>query len=110
MGWLSDISTRSKLLLGFGTLVVLLAVVAALGTSTVFAIQAGQRVIVEQELAPVSALLQARGHINHVRGDILDLMITTNQADWPAIEADLAAIEAQALERLTSAQAMLRVS
>ena len=110
MGWLSDISTRSKLLLGFGTLVVLLAVVAALGTSTVFEIQAGQRVIVEQELAPVSALLQARGHINHVRGDILDLMITTNQADWPAIEADLAAIEAQALERLTSAQAMLRDS
>ena len=110
MGWLSDISTRSKLLLSFGSLLVLLALVAAVATTSILGMQTSQRTIVDHDLAPVSAILEARSHINHIRGDILQLAVTTNRADWPAIEADITSISAQVVDRLTVARTILQAA
>lgn len=107
MGWLSNISTRSKLLLAFGALVGLLAVVSIVATNAILTLQRTQREIAIHELEPVSAVLQARAHINHIRGDVLQLAVTSNKADWPAIEADLTATEALLTERMGVAQSML---
>lgn len=110
MGWLSNLGTRSKLLLGFGSLVVLLALVAAVAASTILSVQASQRAIVGQRLAPVSALLQARAHLNHLQAAVLQLAVTSDKADWPALEQDLATTEDRLSERLGTARSILEQS
>ncbi|MEI7743464.1 MAG: methyl-accepting chemotaxis protein [Chloroflexota bacterium] len=110
MGWLSNLSTRSKLMLGFSTLLVLLVLVSVLAATTALGMESTERTIVDQRLAPSTAVLQARAQLNHARGDVLQLALTTNKADWPAIEADLTATAAQAAERIGAAQAILQAA
>ncbi len=107
MTWLSNISTRAKLLLGFSGLLGLLLVVAAVAALTITTIQETQRATLNGRFKPVAAILQARAHLNHIRADVLDLALTTSQVEWPAIEADIRAVSDAFVERLGVADTLL---
>jgi methyl-accepting chemotaxis protein len=71
----SNFSTRAKLLLGFGLIVVLLAVVSTITYRDTEHLKATQRVLVEQELLVAFNLMALRNAINRDRVAILSMAL-----------------------------------
>ncbi len=81
MKWFLDLSTRGKLFLGFGLMVVLLAAVTITAYTGITALQQSQRRLYDEAFADATDLLTIRTNLNGFRAAMLEVMSVTARAD-----------------------------
>jgi methyl-accepting chemotaxis protein len=81
MKWFLDLTTRSKLFVGFGMLIVFLAIVIATAYMGIAAIQASQKRLYQQDFANALDLMSLRAEQNGVRVALLNMMVLARQSD-----------------------------
>src|SRR3990172_8567237 len=81
MKWFLDITTRSKLVAGFGLMIVLLATVIVIAYLGISAIQASQRRLYQEDFANALDLMKLRSDQNGVRAAQLTMMVLSNRPD-----------------------------
>jgi len=89
MAWFLDLSTRNKLFLGFGLMIVLLAAVIATAQRGISSIQASQRGLYQTDFVNAVDLLNLRLHQNGMRAALLSMMTTTVGVDREAWHQDV---------------------
>jgi methyl-accepting chemotaxis protein len=80
MKWFLNLTTRSKLLLGFGALFVLLLVVAASGLIEVRKLVRAQRDLFQNQFTTAVALKDIRVNQNGLRSDVLTMLLSEDAA------------------------------
>jgi methyl-accepting chemotaxis protein len=79
MAWFLNLSTRSKLLLGFGSLLLLLAVVIVAAFASITAIQQSQERIYAEEFVDVMLIKDIRANQRATREDLLTAILAPDQ-------------------------------
>jgi PAS domain S-box-containing protein len=75
--WFLNLTTRAKLLVSFGLMIVLLAAMIATAYRGITAIQESQKSLYEQDFAAAVDLKDIRANQNGVRAALLDMMLAT---------------------------------
>ncbi len=101
MNWFKNLKTRSKLLLGFGLILVLLGVVIAVAYEGMANLDQSQRRLVEEHLRASLDMMRIRSHQNHQRADMLEVLGTTDPAVQASLERDMRE-RAQAIDELVT--------
>src|SRR3712207_5234862 len=81
MTWFLNLSTRAKLLVSFGLMILFLAVVAGTAYLGIRTIQESQERLFEVDLANVGDLYAFEAKFNATRADTLTMMILDNRSD-----------------------------
>ena len=81
MKWFLDLTTRSKLFLGFGIMAALLAIVIATAYLGIAEIRASQNSLYQEDFANAQDLMKFRVDNNAVRADQLTMMVLSNRPD-----------------------------
>ncbi|HWP47220.1 MAG TPA: methyl-accepting chemotaxis protein [Candidatus Limnocylindrales bacterium] len=89
MNWFLNLSTRTKLLLGFGLIVVLLIIAVATAYTGIIAIQGSQKSLYQKDFANAIDLLALKTNLNAERAGILTLMLVNNRSDQEMWEQDI---------------------
>jgi Methyl-accepting chemotaxis protein len=88
MKWFLDLSTRAKLFLGFGLMIVLLAAVTITAYTGITALQQSQRLLYDEAFADATDLLTVRSNLNGFRAAMLSVMSVTARADQDLWQQD----------------------
>jgi methyl-accepting chemotaxis protein len=89
MKWFINLKTGTKLILGFGVLVVLLGMAIVTGYDAITAIRDSQRRLFEQHFSSVVDLVELRADQNRQRAQILEMILTTNQTELDNLARDI---------------------
>jgi len=89
MNWLKNLKTGAKLLLGFGTMIVLLGMVMIIAYNAITTIRDSQQRLFEQEFVGVVDMVQLRAHLNRQRSQMLQMMLTTDQSKQESLVQDI---------------------
>jgi methyl-accepting chemotaxis protein len=89
MKWFLNLTTRNKLFLGFGLMIVFLATVIVTAYQGIAAIQAAQQKLYQEEFANAQDLMELRADENGVRAAVLDMLVVTKQSDREAWHQDI---------------------
>ncbi len=89
MKWFLDLSTRAKLFLGFGMMIVFLAAVIVTAYRSIAEIQASQQRLHDEDFANAVDLLTLRLHQNGARAALLMMMSITKRPDQEAWHQDV---------------------
>ncbi|MBU1223611.1 MAG: methyl-accepting chemotaxis protein, partial [Gammaproteobacteria bacterium] len=81
MKWFLDLTTRGKLFLGFGMMILFLLGVVATAYWGISSIQASQRSLYDEQFANAVDLLSLRANENGVRAALLNMMAATTNAE-----------------------------
>jgi methyl-accepting chemotaxis protein len=100
MKWFLDLSTRAKLFLGFGLMILFLVVVIATSYRGITAIRDSERKLFEEEFENVLDLKDIRSNQNAVRGDVLAMMLAANRPDQDKLNQDIKERSQHATERI----------
>jgi methyl-accepting chemotaxis protein len=104
MQWFLDLSTRAKLLVSFGLMVVLLAVVAGSAYRGISGVRDSQKLLYEHSFADVTDIKDLRSLQLENRIDLLSAALGAKAVDVPAVQKQIAGrsqrVE-EAIQRLT---------
>ena len=89
MKWFVNLSTRNKLLCGFGLIVLLLALVVIVAYRGITTIQEGYRSVIKEEIQVVANLIEFRANLNHEKLDMLRMISSNDKAEQSSIEKDI---------------------
>jgi methyl-accepting chemotaxis protein len=89
MNWLKNLKTSAKLLVGFGTMIVLLGTIVVIAYQTITAIRDSQQRLFEQDFADVVDMVELRADLNRQRARILEMLLTTNRPELDALAVDI---------------------
>jgi len=89
MNWFLNLTTRNKLFLGFGLMILFLVTVIATAYRGIAAIQASQHSIYQEEFANAVDLLNLRTNENGVRAAVLDMLVAVAQSDQEVWHRDI---------------------
>ncbi|MBT0959562.1 HAMP domain-containing methyl-accepting chemotaxis protein [Denitromonas iodatirespirans] len=89
MNWLLNLAIRTKLLLAFGVMLVLLAALIAGGYSGLDAIQQAQKTLFERDMVISTELEEFRAGLNLQRANILVMQLESRRAEQEALEAGI---------------------
>ena len=89
MKWFLDLTTRTKLFLAFGLMIIFLAIVIGTAYLSITAIQASQKNLYQQEFADATDFWALRAHQNGVRAAIFTMMVLNKQSDREAWHHDV---------------------
>ncbi|CAK0755576.1 hypothetical protein CCP3SC5AM1_2100005 [Gammaproteobacteria bacterium] len=89
MKWFKNLTIRSKLLLVFGVLCVLLVGLSALAYQTLAAIQQNERDNVDQIALMTRTGVEIRAHQNRIRGEMLLFLVTDNPNEKSTIRREI---------------------
>lgn len=89
MKWFLNLTTRNKLFLGFGLMIVCLATVIVTAYLGIAAIQAAQQRLYQEEFANAQDLMKLRVNENGVRASLLSMMLVTKRADHEIWQQDV---------------------
>jgi methyl-accepting chemotaxis protein len=89
MQWFLNLATRTKLFIGFGGMIVLLAVVVAMAYNGITEIEVSQKRLFEEEFASAVAIKDIRANQNGERESILMMLLTDDPAVRKAKEQDV---------------------
>jgi methyl-accepting chemotaxis protein len=89
MKWFLNLSTRTKLLLGFGLIIILLVVAVATAYTGIIAIQESQKSLYQKDFANAVELAVLRSHLNAERAGILTMILINNRSDQGVWEQDI---------------------
>lgn len=90
MKWFLDLSTRTKLFLGFGMMVFFLLAVVVTAYRGISALRQSQVELFQNDFAVATGLVQIRADENRARSLVLEMMISQDTAKQRALEADIA--------------------
>ena len=89
MNWFVNLSTRNKLLCGFGLIVLLLALVVIVAYGGIRTIQEGYRSVIKEEVQVVANLIEFRANLNHQKLAMLKMIFSNDKAEQSSIEKDV---------------------
>jgi methyl-accepting chemotaxis protein len=89
MNWFKNLKTGTKLLLGFGTMVVFLGIVIIIAYTTITAIRDSQHRLMEQELVGVINMVELRANLNRQRSHMLQMILTTDRTKQEFLVQDI---------------------
>ncbi len=89
MQWFLNLSTRSKLFLGFGLMIVFLAAVIVTAYQGITTIQALQQNLYQEEFANARDLMKLRADENGMRASLLSMMQVTKLSDQENWQQDV---------------------
>ena len=89
MKWFIDLSTRAKLVLSFGVMWLLLAVVILTAYKSITGVTRSEQAMHDVHFTIALELGELRSHQNYNRGQILEMMITTDKSAQEAIERNI---------------------
>ncbi|MEW6735779.1 MAG: methyl-accepting chemotaxis protein [Acidobacteriota bacterium] len=89
MKWFLNLTTRMKLFLGFGLILLLLATVITVAYLSITAIQRSQKELFEKDFTITLTLSELKYDINRQRTQMLLMILTNNRSDQEAIERDI---------------------
>jgi len=89
MEWFINLATRTKLLLGFGLIILLLIYVIAIAYSAITHIQVSEKNLIEGEFATAIDLKDIRANQNAMWGDLYAMLVTTGPSDLEMLEQDI---------------------
>jgi methyl-accepting chemotaxis protein len=89
MKWFLNLTTRNKLLLGFGLMIVFLVAVITVAYQGIATIQAVQQKLYKEEFANAQDLMKLRMNQNGVRASLLSMMLVTKRADQEIWQQDV---------------------
>ena len=89
MNWFKNLKTGTKLMLGFGTMVVLLGIVITIAYTTITAIRESQQRLMEQEFVGVINMVELRANLNRQRSQMLQMILTADRAKQEALVQDI---------------------
>lgn len=89
MSWLLNLSTRTKLVLGLGSILAMMLLAVMSGYQGITALQESQRRIYSEESADIVDLTTLRVHYNAVRADLLAMMLMGKQAEQEAMHQNI---------------------
>jgi methyl-accepting chemotaxis protein len=80
MGWFENLRTRSKLLIGFGSILVLLGVAVVVAYQGMTTVEQSERRLVEMDSQVTSDVISIQSLVNRQRADTMEILLTTDQA------------------------------
>jgi len=89
MNWFTNLKTGAKLLLAFGTMIVLLGTTIAIAYSAITAIRDSQRRLFDQEFAGVLDMVELRADLNRQRARMFEMILTTNRTEQDTLVQDV---------------------
>ena len=89
MKWFLDLSTRAKLFLGFGLMVLSLAAVTITAYTGITALQQSQKRLYDEAFANATDLLTVRSNVNGARTSVLMMILVTARSDQELWERDV---------------------
>jgi methyl-accepting chemotaxis protein len=89
MKWFLDLSTRGKLIAGFGTMLVFMAAVMISAYLGIVSIRQSQQNLYQQDFANAEDLMRLRAEENGVRAAVLDMMLVTRRSEQEAWHRDI---------------------
>ena len=89
MKWFLDLTTRAKLFLGFGLMVVLLVAVTITAYTGIAALQQAQQRIYGEAFANAIDLLAIRTNLNGARSSLLMMILVTASSDQEFWQRDV---------------------
>jgi methyl-accepting chemotaxis protein len=104
MKWFLDLTTRSKLFLGFGLMVILLLIVIVTAYAGFTALLESQQRFYNQDFANAIDLKDVRSNQNAVQADLLFMMLATGRSDRDARQQDIKERLKENAERMQSVQ------
>ena len=81
MKWFLDLTTRTKLFLGFSLMILLLATVLGTAYTTITAIQESQQALFAQDFATALDLVELKSDLNRTRVALLSMLVAPEQAE-----------------------------
>ena len=100
MNWLLNLSTRTKLLVAFGLMLLLLCVVMWIAQAGMANLLTSQKTLFERDFRVATELIEFRSVQNRLRAQMLQLQLETRRAEQEALEREVAADEREADEML----------
>ena len=79
MKWFQNVSTRSKLFLGFGIVVAMLVVISVISKTGLSSIEGSQKIIFEKEFVNSTDLLRLKAKYDEIRMALLSMMSAPDQ-------------------------------
>lgn len=89
MSWLLNLSTRTKLVLGSGSILALMLLAVISGYQGITVLQESQKRIYNEEFADTIDLATLRVHYNAVRADLLTMMLVSRPAEQEAMHQSI---------------------
>ncbi len=90
MKWLLDLSTRAKLFLGFGLIIIFLAAVIVTAYTGITAMRESQKALYEQDFTNAVDLKDVRSNQNAILADVLTLLLATDSSQRDLLQKDIA--------------------
>lgn len=79
MKWFQNVSTRSKLFLGFGIVIAMVVVISVVSKTGLSSIEGSQKIIFEKEFANSTDLLRLKAEYDEIRMALLSMMSAPDQ-------------------------------
>ena len=89
MKWFVNLSTRNKLLCGFGLIVLLLALVVGVAYRGITSVQGEYKNLLKEEIQVVANLIEFRANMNRQRLDMLRMVSTNDKKEQQKIEQEV---------------------
>jgi methyl-accepting chemotaxis protein len=89
MKWFLDLTTRAKLFLGFGLMVVLLAAVTVTAYTGITALEQSQKRLYDEAFTNTTDLLTVRTNLNGVRAALVTMLSVTARSDQDLWQQDV---------------------
>ena len=89
MNWFVNLSTRNKLLCGFGLIVLFLASVVIVAYRGIDSIQQVYKALLQEEVEVVNSLIEYRANMNRQRLDMLRMVSTNDKNEQQKIENEI---------------------
>ncbi|HEY5119415.1 MAG TPA: MCP four helix bundle domain-containing protein, partial [Anaerolineales bacterium] len=86
MKWFINLSTRAKLILGFGVMWLLLAIVIVIAYVGITNVTQSVKDLHDNEFTKAIQLRELKSHQNYNRSQILDMLLTPKKSNQEAIE------------------------
>jgi len=85
VSWFKDLKTGNKLLLGFGLMFILLAVIVVIAYHTITTIRDSERTLFEQQFTGMSTAVEMRANLDRQRTKLFLLAITTDHGQQESL-------------------------
>lgn len=89
MKWFLDISTRAKIIISFGLMFILMAIIIVTALSNIMSISASQRELVQMNFQPALDLVEIRADQNRTRASFVEMMLTTDKSKQQSLVQDI---------------------
>ena len=89
MNWFVNLSTRNKLLCGFGLIVLLLALVVVVAYGGIKTIQGGYKSVIQEEVEVVANLIEFRANLNYQKLAMLKMVFSNDKTEQRSIENEV---------------------